>query len=182
METLPYQEDELDSDDEETTNPLDRPTYDLTIPLLYGREAPSPYDSTPVATEALLQVAQDALTEFFATLPNNLWGGVATAEEDTTAPTRSEPAIAKSVPIDPLQTSPTIAALSMLAHGNPPPPIPTEGQTQTGPDSSSHTPLRLVITSESKGEYDDDSEVSDTDEEEAAALDEALLEEDDDDY
>ena len=38
-----------------------------------------------------------------------------------------------------------------------------------------------MITSESEGEYDDDSEVSDTDEEEAAALDGALLEEDDDD-
>ena len=66
-------------------------------------------------------------------------------------------------------------------HGNPLPSIPTEGQTQTGPDSSSHTPLRLVITSESEGEYDDDSEVGNTDKEEAAALDEALLEEDDDD-
>ena len=182
METLPYQEDELDSDDEETTNPLDRPTYDLTIPLPYGREAPPLDDSTPVATEALFQVAQDALTEFFATLPNNLRGGAATAEEDTTAPTQSEPTTAKSVPIDLLQTSPTIATLSMLAYGNPPPPIPTEGQTQTGPDSSSHTPLCLVITSESEGEYDDDSEVSDTDEEEAAALDRVLLEEDNDDY
>ena len=39
-----------------------------------------------------------------------------------------------------------------------------------------------MITSESESEYDDDSEVSDTDEEEAAALDRALLEEDDDDY
>ena len=37
-----------------------------------------------------------------------------------------------------------------------------------------------VITSESEGEYDDDSEVSDTNEEDAAALDAALLEEDDD--
>ena len=39
-----------------------------------------------------------------------------------------------------------------------------------------------MITSESEGEYDDDSEVSDTDKEEAAALDGALLEEDDDNY
>ena len=39
-----------------------------------------------------------------------------------------------------------------------------------------------MITSESEGEYDDDSEVSDIDEEEAAALDGALLEEDDDNY
>ena len=117
--------------------------------------------------------------EFFATLPNNLQGGAATAEEDTTTPTQSESATAKSVPIAQLQTSPTIAALSMLAHGNPPPPIPTEGQTQTGPDLSSHTPLRLVITSESDGEYDNASEVSDTDEEEVAALDGAILEEDD---
>ena len=70
----------------------------------------------------------------------------------------------------------------MLAHGNPPPPIPIEGQTQTSPDSSSHTPLRLVIISDSKGEYDDDSEVSDIAEDEATALDGALLEEDDDDY
>ena len=38
-----------------------------------------------------------------------------------------------------------------------------------------------MITSKSEGEYDDNSEVGDTDEEEAAALDEALLEEDDDD-
>ena len=182
METIPYQEDELDSDDEETTNPPDRPTYDLTIPLPYGREAPPPDDSTPVATEALFQVAQDALTEFFATLSNNLRGGAATAEEETTVLTQSEPATAKSVPIAPLQTSPTIAALSMLAHGNPPPPIPTEGQTQTGPDSSSHTPLRLVITSESDDEYADASEVSNTDKEEAAAFDGAILEEDDDDY
>ena len=182
METLLYQEDELDSYDEETTNPLDRPTYDLTIPLSYGQEAPPLDDSTPVATEALFQVAQDALIEFFATLPNNLRGGAATAEEDTTTPTQSEPAAAKSVPIDPLQISPTIAALSMLAHGNPPPPIPTKGQTQTGPDSSSHTPLRLVITSDSEGEYDDDFEVSDTDEEEAATIDGALLEEDNDNY
>ena len=174
METLPYQEDELDLDDEETTNPLDRPTYNLTIPLPYGREAPPLNDSTPVATEALFQVAQNTLRDFFATLPNNLRGGAAIAEEDTIAPTQSEPATAKSVPIDPLQTSPTIAALSMLAHGNLPPSIPIEGQTQTGPDSSSHTPLRLVITSESEGEYDDDSEVSDTDEEEAAALNGAL--------
>ena len=29
METIPYQENELDSDDEETANPPDRPTYDL---------------------------------------------------------------------------------------------------------------------------------------------------------
>ena len=39
-----------------------------------------------------------------------------------------------------------------------------------------------MITSESKGEYDNNSEVSDTDKEEAAALNRALLEEDDDDY
>ena len=38
-----------------------------------------------------------------------------------------------------------------------------------------------MITSESEGEYDTDSEVGDTDEEEATALEEALLEEDDDD-
>ena len=181
METLPYQEDELDSDDEETTQPLNQPTYDLTLPQPYGQTAPPPDDSTPVANEALFQVAQDALTEFFATLPNNLWGGAATAKEDTTTPTQSEPAAAKSVPAALLQMSPTVAALSMLAHGNPPPPIPIEGQIQTGPDSSSHTPLCLVITSESEGEYDTDSEVGDTDEEEAAALEEALLEEDDDD-
>ena len=36
METIPYQEDEMDSDDEETANPPDRPTYDLTVPLPYG--------------------------------------------------------------------------------------------------------------------------------------------------
>ena len=177
METLPYQEDELDSDDEEMTHLLNRPTYDLTIPQPYGQTAPPPDDSTLVANEALFQVAQDALTEFFATLPNNLRGGAATAEEDTTTPTLSEPAAAKSVPATPLQISPTVAALSILAHGNPPPPIPIEGQTQTGPDSSSHTPLRLVITSESEGEYDNNSEVGDIDEEEAAALEEALLEE-----
>ena len=181
METLPYQEDELDSDDEETTQPLNRLTYDLTIPQPYGQTAPPPDNSTSVANEALFQVAQDALTEFFATLPNNLQGGVATAEEDTTTPIQSKPAAAKSVPAAPLQISPTVAALSMLAHGNPPPPIPTEGQTQTGLNSSSHTPLRLVITSESEGGYDTDSEVGDIDEEEAAALEEALLEEDDDD-
>ena len=181
METLPYQEDELDSDDEETTHPINRPTYDLTIPLPYGPTTPPPDDSTPVANEALFQVAQDALKEFFATLPNNLRGGAATAKEDTTTPTQSESAAAKAVPVAPLQISPMVVALSMLAHGNPPPSIPTKGQTQTGPDSSSHTPLHLVITSESEGEYDDNSEVSDTDEEEAAALEEALLEEDDDD-
>ena len=95
-------------------------------------------------------------------------------------PTQLESAAAKSVPVAPFQISPTVAALSMLVHGNFPPPIPTEGQTQTSPDSSSHTPLHLVITFESEGEYDDDSEVGDTGEEEAAALDEALLEEDDD--
>ena len=69
-----------------------------------------------------------------------------------------------------------------MAHGNQPPPIPTEGQTQTSPDSSSHTPFRLVITSDSEGEYDDNSEASGTAEDEAAALDGALLGEDDDDY
>ena len=180
METLPYQEHELDLDDEETTHPINQPTYDLTIPLLYGPTIPPPDDSTPVANEALFEVAQDALKEFFATLPNNLRGGAATAEEDRTTPTQSESARAKSVPVTPLQISPTVAALSILAHGNPPPSIPIEGQTQTGPDSSSHT-LLLVITSESEGEYVDDSEVSDTDEEEAAALEEDLLEEDDDD-
>ena len=181
METLPYQEDELDSDDEETTNPLNQPTYDLNIPLSYGRDASPPDDSTSVANEALFQVAQDALTEFFATLQNNLRGGAATAEEDTTMPTQSEPTAAKLVLVAPLQISPTVAALSMLAHGNPPPSIPTEDQTQTGPDSSSHTPLHLVITFESEGEYDNDSKVGNTDEEEAAALEEALLEEDNDD-
>ena len=182
METIPYQEDELDSDDEETANPPDRSTYDLTIPLPYGPEAPPPDDGTPTATKALFQLAQDALMEFFATLPNNLRGGAATAEEETTEFTQFEPTTAKLVPIAPLQTSPTIAALSMLAHGNPPPPIPTKGQTQLGLDSSSHTPLRWVITFDSKGKYDDDSGASDTNEEEAAALDGALLEEDDDDY
>ena len=87
METLLYQEDELDSDDEETTHPINRPTYDLTIPLPYGPTTPPPDDSTPVANEALFQVAQDALKEFFATLPNNLQGGAAIAEEDMTTPT-----------------------------------------------------------------------------------------------
>ena len=57
METLPYQEDELDSDDEETAQPINRPTYDLTIPLPYGPTTPPPADSTPVANEALFQVA-----------------------------------------------------------------------------------------------------------------------------
>ena len=180
MKTLLYQEDELDSDDEETTHPINRPTYDLTIPLLYGPTTPPPDDSTPVANEALFQVAQDALKEFFATLPNNLRGGVAIAEENTTTPTQSESAAAKSVLVAPLQISPTVAAFSMLAPGNPPPSIPTEGQTQTGPDSSSHTPFCLVITSESEEESHDDSELSDTDEEDATALDAALLEEDND--
>ena len=192
METIPYQEDEMDSDDEETANPLDRPTFDLTVPLPYDRDTPLPDDGTPAATEALFRVAQDALTEFFATLPKNLRGGAAViAEEETTEPTQSEPptalpisepATTKLVPIAPLQASPTIAALSMLAHGNPPLPIPTEGQTQTSPDSASRTPLRLVITSDSEGEYDDNSEVSDTAKDEDAALDGALLEEDDNDY
>ena len=172
----------MDLDDEETANSLDRLTYDLTIPLPYGREAPPLDDGTSAATEALFQVAQDALTEFFATLPNNLQGGATRAEEEITEPIQSEPATAKSVPIAPLQTSPTIAALSMLAHGNPPPSIPTEGQTQIGPDSASHTPLCLVIPSDSEGEYDDDSEASDIDEDEAAALNGSLLEEDDDYY
>ena len=40
METLMYQEDELDSDDEETAHPINRPTYDLTIPLPYGLTTP----------------------------------------------------------------------------------------------------------------------------------------------
>ena len=57
METLLYQEDELDSDDEETAQPINRPTYDLTIPLPYGPTTPLPDDSTPVANEALFQVA-----------------------------------------------------------------------------------------------------------------------------
>ena len=39
-----------------------------------------------------------------------------------------------------------------------------------------------MITSDSEGEYDDDSEANDTDEDEAAALDGALLDEDNDDY
>ena len=39
-----------------------------------------------------------------------------------------------------------------------------------------------MITSESDGEYDDASEVSDTDKEATTALDGAILEEDDDDY
>ena len=82
METIPYQEDEMDLDDEETANPPNRPTYDLTVPLPYGREAPPLDDGTPVGTEALFQVAEDALTKFFATLPNNLWRGAATAEEE----------------------------------------------------------------------------------------------------
>ena len=63
----------------------------------------------------------------------------------------------------------------MVTHLHPGP-IPTEDQTQTGPDSTSCIPLRLVITSE--GKYDDNSEASDTAEDEATALDEALLEED----
>ena len=70
----------------------------------------------------------------------------------------------------------------MLAHGNPPPSIPTEGRTQTGPNSTSRTTLRLVITSDSEGKYDNDSKANDTTEDEAAALNGALLEEDDDDY
>ena len=37
-------------------------------------------------------------------------------------------------------------------------------------------------TSDSEGEYDDDSQVSNTDEEDAVALDGALLEKDDNDY
>ena len=181
METLPYQEDELDSDDEETAHPINRPTYNLTIPLPYGPTTPPLEDNTSVANEALFQVAQDALKEFFATLPNNLRGGAATAEEDATTPTESESAAAKSVPIAPLKVSPTVAALSMLAPSNSPPSIPTEGQTQTGPNSSSYTPLCLAITSESEDEPNDDSKISDTDEEETKALDAALLEEDDDD-
>ena len=40
METLPYQPDELDSEDEETAQPINRPTYDLTISLPYGPITP----------------------------------------------------------------------------------------------------------------------------------------------
>ena len=188
METIPYQEDEIDSDDEETANPPNRPTYDTTVPLPYDWNAPPPDDGTPITTEALFQVAQDALTKFFATLPNNLRGeAAAITKEKTTEPTQSEPptamsipepATAKSLPIAPLQASPTITALSILAHGNPPPPIPIEGQTQTGPDSTSRAPLRLLLTSDSDSEYDDNSEASDTTVDEAAVLNRALLEED----
>ena len=85
-----------------------------------------------------------------------------------------------SIPAVLLKTSPTVVALSMLNPGKFPPPIPTEGQTQTGPDSSSHTPLRLESTFASEAE-DKDSELSDTDEDETEALDAALLEEDEDD-
>ena len=49
---------------------------------------------------------------------------------------------------------------------------------QTGPDSTSRTPLRLFNTSDSEGKYDNNSEASNTTEDEAAALDGALLEED----
>ena len=132
METIPYQEDEMDSDNEETTNPPNQPTHDTIVPLPYDWDAPPPDDGTPAATEAFFRVAQDALMEFFATLPNNLQGGAATiVEEETTEPTQSEPptalpilepATAKLVPITPLQASLMITALSMLAHGNPPPP------------------------------------------------------------
>ena len=181
METLPYQTDELDSEDEETAHPINRLTYNLTIPLLYGPITLPSDDSIVVANEALFQVAQDALKEFFATLPNILRGGAATAKEDTTTPTESESAAAKLVPITPLKVSPTVAALSMLAPSNFPPSIPTEGQTQTGPTSSSHTPLHLVITSESEDVDEDDFEVNDTNEEETEALDAALLEEDEND-
>ena len=45
-----------------------------------------------------------------------------------------------------------------------------------------HHSTLLSVTSDSEGEHDDDSEVSDTAEDVAAALDGALLEEDDDDY
>ena len=180
METLPYQEDELDSDDEETAQPINRPTYDLTIPLQYGPTTLPPDDSTPVANEALFQDAQDALTEFFATLLNNLRGGAATDKEHTTTPTESASAAATTVPAVPLKISPTVAALSMLSPGNFPPSIPTKGQTLTGLDSSSHTPLRVEITSEFEAE-DEDSKLSDIDEDETEALDVALLEEDEDD-
>ena len=74
METIPYQEDELDSDDEETTNLLDRPTYDLTVPLPYDQDTPPPDDETPVAIEALFRVAQDALTEFLCHLTKQFTG------------------------------------------------------------------------------------------------------------
>ena len=181
METLPYQANELDSEDEKTAQPINRLTYDLTIPLPYGPITPTPDDSTPVANEALFQVAHDALKEFFPTLPNNLWGGAATTEEDVPTPTESKSAATKSIPIAPLKASPTVAALSMLAPGDFPPSIPTEGQTQTGPDPSFHTLLRLVITSESEDEEEDDSEISNTDQEETEALDAALLEEDEGD-
>ena len=181
METLLYQADELDSEDEETALPINRPTYDVTIPLSYGLITSTLDDSTPVANEALFKVAQDALKEFFATLLNNLREGAATAEEVVPTPIESESATTKLVPIAPLKASPTVAAFIMLTPGNFPPSIPTEGQTQTGPDSSSNTPLRLAITSESEDEEEDDSEVSDNNEEEAEALDAALLEEDEDD-
>ena len=181
METLSYQEDELDSDDEETAQPINRPTYDLTIPLPYGPTIPPPDDSTSVANEALFQVAQDALTEFFATLPKNLRGGAATDEEHTTTPTEPASVAAMSVAAVPLKTSPTVVALSMLNPGKFPPPIPIEGQTQIGPNSSSHTPLCVESTSASEAE-DEDSELNDTDEDETEALDGALLEEDEDDY
>ena len=120
------------------------------------------------------------MTEFFATLLNNLRGGAAIDEEHTTTPTESASAATMLVPAVPLKTSPTVAALSMLSPGKFPPPIPTKGQTQTGPDLSSHTPLRVESTSASEAE-DEDSELSDTDEDETKALDVALLEEDEDD-
>ena len=97
METLSYQPDELDSEDEETAQPINRPTYDLTIPLLCGLITTPPDDSILVANEALFQVAQDALREFFTTLPNNLRGGAATAEDHTTTPTESTFAVATTI-------------------------------------------------------------------------------------
>ena len=180
METLSYQPDYLDSEDEETAQPINRPTYDLTIPLPYGPITPPPDDNTLIANEALFQVAQDALKEFFATLPNNLRGGAATAEDHTTTLTESAFAAATTVSAVLLKISPTVAALSMLSPGNFPPSIPTEGQTQTDPDSSSHTPLHVEITFESEAE-EEDSKLSDTEEDETEALDAVLLEEDEDD-
>lgn len=159
LETLPYQEDEADSEDDDDVPPLVRPTYDFGNPLPYDPAQQPEHEETPEAIQAQFVAAANALRDFFDTLPNNLRGGASpvseAAEEEphqvdaATEPQHDlDPAPEVPIPTRSIDASHTVNMWSRLVVNGRSATPTADAQVQTVHEVPNRPPLQVEVISD----------------------------------